>query len=71
MTSEHTEKPKDDKSACQDTEANWQPSDSDADGVVTVDIEGLRRPEEQDGEKVGSRYKGDDECQDENTWVLL
>ena len=71
MPSEDTEEPKDDDSAGQDTEANRDTSNSDSNGVLTIDVECLCRPEEQNGEEIGSRDKGDDECQDENPRILL
>lgn len=71
MTSEHTKQPKHNKSSCQDTKSNRQPSDSDANRIMSIDIKCLRGPEEQDGEEVGSGYEGDDEGRDENTGVLL
>ena len=71
MTSEHTEEPKDDDSACQDTETDWDTSDPDADRVLSVDIKCLCGPEKQNGEEVGSRDKGDNEGEDEDARVLL
>jgi len=38
---------------------------------LTIDVECLCGPEEQDGEEVGARDEGDDEGQDEDARVLL
>jgi len=71
VTTEHTEEPKHNHSTSQDTESNRQSSNADADWILTVHIEGLGRPEEQDGEEVGAGDECDDEGQDQDTGCLL
>ena len=61
MTLEGGEQPKHDHRSREDAESNGQASNADADGILTVDVEGLGGPEEEDGEEVGARDEGDDE----------
>ena len=68
---EDREEPEHDTGTCEDGEADGETAESDANGVVAVDVEGLRGPEEEDGEEVGARDEGDDERQGEDAGVLL
>ena len=38
---------------------------------MAIDVEGLRGPEHQEGEEIGSRDKCDDECQRQDAGILL
>jgi len=59
VAAEDGEQPEDGEGACEDWEADGHAADSDADGVVTVDVEGLGWPEEEDGEEIGAGDEGD------------
>ena len=71
MAPEDGEEPEDYKGAGEDREANWYAADTNADGVLPVDVKGLGGPEEEDGEEVGARDKGDYKSEKEDTRVLF
>ena len=71
MSSEHTQQPQHNTRAGQDAEADRNASNANAHGIVTVDIEGLGRPEHEDGKEVGAGDEGDDESEDERPRRLL
>ena len=64
MTSEDTQKPQNDEGASKNTKANGNTSDANSDRVLTVDILGLRWPEQEDREEVGAGDEGNDERED-------
>lgn len=59
---EHTEQPQHDTSTTHDPKANGKTAHAHGHRVMTVHVERLRRPEHDDGEKVGTRDEGDDQC---------
>jgi hypothetical protein len=61
VTAEDGEEPEHNASTSQDGEADGYPAHTDANGIVAVDVKGLRRPEEEDGEEVGAADEGDDQ----------
>ena len=61
MTPEHAQEPQDDASTSQNSEANGNATDADTNGVMSVDVESLRRPEHEDREEIGPRDEGDHE----------
>ena len=71
MAAEDAEEPEHDNGTSQDTEANGDTTDTDAGGVMTIDIEGLCGPEHDDGEEVGTGNEGDDQSQCEDARFLL
>lgn len=71
VAAEDAQKPEHDASAGQDAEADGDAADANADGILAVDVEGLRGPEHEDGEEVGAGDEGDDEGQGEDARVLL
>lgn len=70
MAAEHGKQPQDDAGAGQNGKSNRNTTDADADGIVAVHIECLRRPEHENGEEVGTRDEGDDEGQSEDSGLL-
>ncbi len=71
MAAEDAEEPEDYARACEDRKANGDAADTDADGVVAVDVEGLSGPEHNHTEEVGATYESDDEGEGEDAWFLL
>lgn len=71
MASKHTQEPEDNAGSGKDAEADGDATDANTDGILTIDVEGLGGPEEQDREEVGTGDEGDDECEDQNSRVLL
>jgi hypothetical protein len=71
VTSENAEEPENNDGASQDAEANWNTTDTDAGGIMTVDVESLCWPEHDYREEVGAGDKGDDQCQSQNARFLL
>lgn len=71
MTLQHTEKPKNDKGTCKNTEANRDSTNADTYWILSIDVKSLGWPEQQDGEKVGPGDEGDDQSQDEDSRTLL
>ena len=61
MSLKQTQQPKNDASSCQDSKADRKTPNSDSDGVVSVDVKRLGRPEHQHGEEIGAGDEGDDE----------
>ena len=70
MAPEHAQKPQDHKSTDQDAESDWKPTNTTSDRIMAVHIVRLSRPEEDDGEKIGSGDEGDDERHGQDPWVL-
>ena len=60
IASEDREKPEDDAGTGEDGETDGHAAEAHPDWVVAVDVEGLGRPEEKDGEEVCARDEGDD-----------
>ena len=71
MASEDAQEPQHDARSSQDTEAHWDTSDTDPDGILTIDVEGLSGPEHENGEKVGTRDEGDHQSHGEYARFLL
>ena len=70
MATQDRQQPKHDASTCQNAEPDGDSSDSDTNGVVSVHIERLRRPEHEDREEVGARDECNDERKTENARLL-
>lgn len=45
----------------QNGKPNWDTANSYANGIMSVNVESLRRPKHDDGEEVGSRDEGNDQ----------
>ena len=60
VASENAEEPEHDDSTSKDAKADGETTDANANGVMTVDVEGLCWPEHDDREKVGAGDEGDD-----------
>ena len=71
MATEDAEEPEHDTGTSQDTETDGDTTDTDAGGVMAVDVEGLRGPEHDNGEEIGAGDEGDDQCQSEDARFLL
>lgn len=71
MTSEKTQKPQDYAGATQNPKADGKTAHADVDGVVSIHIERLRRPEHQDGEEVAAGDESDDQRQAQGARLLL
>jgi hypothetical protein len=71
VTTEHRQEPKYDTRTSQDGEADGDTTDTDANGVMPVDVECLRRPEHEDREEIGAGDERDDQCQAEDARILL
>lgn len=71
MTPEHAQKPQDDASTSQDSETDGNSTDTNTNGVLSVNIEGLGRPEHEDGEEIGTGDEGDNKCQGKGARSLL
>jgi hypothetical protein len=67
VASENAKEPEHDDSTSKDAKADGETTDADANGVMTVDVEGLGRPEHDDREKVGAGDESDDQSQDQDT----
>lgn len=67
---EHAQKPQDNKSTDQDAKSDWKTTNTTSDRVMAIHIVRLSRPEEDDGEKIGSGDEGDDERHGQDPWVL-
>ena len=65
------QEPQHDDRSKQNRKAHRQASDAYTNRFMTIDIECLSRPEEQDREKVGATDEGDDQSQEEDAWSLL
>src|SRR3984957_11512732 len=63
VASENAEEPEHDDSTSKDAKTDGETTDADANGVMTVDVEGLCWPEHDDREKVGAGDEGDDQSQ--------
>lgn len=48
MATKHAQKPKNDDSSGEDAEADGDATDANTNGIMTVDVESLGWPEEQD-----------------------
>lgn len=70
LSPEDGQKPKDNAGTGENRKANWDTADTDANGVVTVDIEGLGRPEHENAEEVGSRDESDDQSEQQDAGRL-
>ena len=71
VAAEDRQQPENDAGTCQDREANWETTNTNANGIVAINVEGLSRPEHDDGEEVGAGDEGDDQSQGENSRFLL
>lgn len=71
MAAEHGQQPQHNTRAREDAEADGDTAHTDADGVVSVDVEGLRRPEHDDAEEVGARDGRDDQRERQDAGFLL
>ncbi len=65
------QEPQDDAGAGHDAKAEGEAADADANGIMAVDIEGLRRPEHQSAEEVGTGDKCDDQGQGKDSRFSL
>ena len=71
VAAEHAEQAEHDAGAGDDGQADGEAADADADGVVAVHVEGLRRPEHDHRDEVGAGDEGDDEGKGEDERFLL
>ena len=71
MATENTQKPKDGKGTCEDTEADWDTTDTNTDRILTVDVESLCWPEQENGKKVGTGDEGNDKRKNQDSRALL
>ena len=70
MSAEDAEKPQHDARASKDAEANRDAANSNTNGVMAVDVEGLSRPEHEDREEVSTGDEGDDERKTQNARLV-
>lgn len=71
MAAENAEEPKHDDGPGQNAEGDGETTDTDAGGIMAVDVEGLSRPEHDDREEVGAGDEGDDQSQGQDARILL
>ena len=71
VSSEHTQQDQHNTSTSQDTESNRKTANTDINGVMTVNIERLSRPEHEHREEVGSGDESDDQSQTQGSRLLL
>lgn len=62
-STEYRKKPENNASAYENGESNGHAANSDTNGVMAIDVEGLRRPEQEDGEEVGTGDESDNKGQ--------
>ena len=70
MASKDRQQHQHDDSTCQNAKSNRKSSEAHADRVVSIHVERLGRPEHEDGEEIGARDEGDDECEREDARLL-
>lgn len=70
MSTENGQQPKHDESTSQNGEAYGETSQADTDGIMTIDVERLSRPEHENGKEVGAGDESDDERQGEDSRIL-
>jgi hypothetical protein len=70
VTLQESQEPEDDAGAGHDAEASWQAAKANLDGVMTVNVESLSRPEHENREEVGTGNESDDQGEDEGALLL-
>lgn len=71
VPAEDAQQPQYDHGTGEDGKSDGDGSDANACRIMAIYIESLRRPEHDDGEKVGTANGGDDEREDKDSGFLL
>ena len=71
MSTEDRQKPQNNASTGENGKADWDASNADTNGILAINIEGLRRPEEDHGKEIGTANKSDDQGKKQDARCLL
>lgn len=71
MSSENAQEPKNHTSTDQDSKSHWKSTKTNANRIMTIHIESFGGPEHDNGEKIGARYKGNEQGETERSRLLL